>query len=102
MCWADEPVCYNDLLGTWISKPSGKKLKFYWDNTLFLRVQKKSYYRGNFVLQVGKKPLFFLLTDNHRVKCPVESLQKHALAIGGKTPLAGVWIKKDNKYRAYW
>lgn len=102
-CEAKSPVKqYKALLGTWVSKPPGKKLKFYWDNTLFLRIGQNVYYRGLFVLQGGTSPIFFLLINNQRVKCPLGQLGDKSMSILGETPLAGTWVKKDNKYRAYW
>jgi len=98
---------YRDIMGTWRSAPPGKVLHCYLDTTLLLKKDKKDgtapkIYRGNFVLQKGKKPIFFLLINNHRVSCPYLSLKKRILQIGGGTELAGHWIKKDNNFRGNW
>jgi len=102
--WAGTPLRYMDIMGTWISDPQGKVLHCYLDTTLLLKKNgaTQKYYRGNFVLQKGRKPIFFLLINNHRVSCPFLSLKKQILQIGGETELAGCWRKKDNNYQGDW
>ncbi len=101
---AGKPLQYMDIMGTWVSDPPGKVLHCYLDTTLLLKkngVTSKCY-RGNFVFQKGRKPIFFLLINNHRVFCPFLSLKKQVLRIGGDTELAGCWVKKDNNFHGNW
>ncbi len=99
---AKSSVRHMDLLGTWVSEKPGKMLKFYMDNTLFLRTANNKFYRGILVLQPGHDPMFFLLINNHRILCPFVSLHKNILTIGGNTQLSGKWHKKNNDFRSYW
>ncbi len=101
---AGSSMQYRDIMGTWRSAPPGIVLHCYLDTTLLLKKEGTvpEYYRGNFILQKGRKPIFFLLINNHRVFCPFRSLKKRILQIGGKTELAGHWIKKDNNFRGNW
>ncbi len=101
---AGNSLTYGDIMGTWVSEPPGKILHCYLDTTFLLRIDGPipKYYRGNFILQSGRKPIFFIQLNNHRVLCPFVSLKKRLLTIGGETAVAGQWRKKDNNYRGNW
>lgn len=101
-CEQELSVRYQDLLGTWQSESSPKRLSIYTDNTWIIRDEANGYHRGIFVLQEGKKPLFFSLEHNHRVSCYIRALQRRRLTVGGDCSLAGDWSKVNNNFSRYW
>lgn len=97
-----ERLDHADFLGTWVSVPAGKTLRFSADSTLYLRDGRGTYVRGGWFIAHDRKLMLFAMKGGRRHFLKSEYRRPDRLELRGEPLLAGSWKKRDDDFRRYW